>query len=131
MEMTKKKLGIALASVLMLGMVFALGVYFASVHTDLTVNEALVSKTTTCTISGYAGETKTCEIDVTNQASVPLNISIAWIEADNVNHVAYTTDMPKTLELASGDSSFVVTYVIANDSPNGLFDGDVQLARIK
>ena len=126
---TKKKIGIGVLAVMMIGMAFALGVYIANVNVTVQVDEALSTTTTTCSITGYAGETKTCTIAVNNLANVPLDVALGWTEGTNTG-VSYTTDMPKTIEVASGASEIVVSFNIDGASADGAFDGAVSLTRV-
>ena len=105
-------------------------VFIASIHVNVSVNEALSTTTTSLSISGFPGETIESIIDIHNEASVPLNIELSCTETSNVNGVTYTTDMPKILILAPGDNNVSVSHVIASNSSIGSFEGDISITRI-
>ena len=128
--MNKKYLLFGIPAILAIGFVVAAAVYFSTINTTVTVSEALSTLTTTITINPvYPGETDVATFNLTNQASVPLTLSLAWTQQDNANLVSYTTDMPKQVIVQPGENTISVAYTISTDSTIGTFDGNITLAR--
>lgn len=105
------------------------GVIYNSINVTITVSEALSTTTTAIAFTGYAGETIPQCFTVTNLANVNLNTQLTYAEATNTG-VTYSTDMPKTITLASGDNNVCVNAIITNDSDNGAVTGTVTLTRV-
>ncbi len=82
--MNKKKLLIFGIPILFIGLAMALGVYFNSVKIDSNISEPLSSSSVSLDLSAYPGETKLETIDVRNAATVPLTVSLNWIEKSNI-----------------------------------------------
>ena len=70
--------------ILMIGLIFAGTVYFFSVSTTGTINEALSTLTTDLDFTAYPGEEVTDFIEVDNIASADLYVGLDWIEKSNI-----------------------------------------------
>lgn len=130
---TKKKLSkgmLLIIGLLVLVVGVTAGILIANIPTTLTVNEALATATSGIGLTGFPGETFSASIEVLNQANVPLNVEATWTETDNINGVVYITNMPLTISLVPGWNLVDVNFVIADDSPTGDINGNVQLTRV-
>ena len=126
----KRKAVVIPAVLLLLATVVTAVVLFATVHVDVTVGEALSTTTTDVSVSGFPGEVLTQSIDINNKASVPLNISVTFLETENPDGVTYTTNMPFVKTLEPGNNTIDTAFTINHDSPIGSFNGTIELTRI-
>lgn len=128
MQVNKRFVAPAVLGLLFIATVSAV-VFFSQVQVDATVSEALSSTTLNIDVSGFPGETITQNISVQNDASVPLDVSLAWSEVSNLNTVDYTTDMPKVVTVQPGLNEIPVSFTYATDSPIGDISGTIDLSR--
>lgn len=117
-----------------IAMISAAVVYYESINVDITVDEALsVSSAMPITVIGvFPGETVTEDIDVQNDASVPLYTTLTWAEGTNLPPVSYTTGgaLSGVQTLAPGLNTLTVTWTVDASSEIGQFDGTITLDRV-
>ena len=131
--MNKKIFSLPVLIVLGLVVVSAavVGIYYYEISTTLTVNEAFSSTTTDLTFTGFPDGLEVCQnIAIDNDATVPLNAQLTWIQIDNVDDVDYTTHLPRVISIASGTADYPVCFTTNLGSAAGVVNGNVAITRV-
>jgi len=128
-KFNKKKLWLFLTPVLAIALVAAV-VYIASLNVTATVSEAISTAQTDIVISPIIGGVTCSQVSIDNAASWDLWTQLSFTETSNVGGVVYTTDLPKTVTLSSGNNQVDVCFDVTEDSPVGEIDGTVTIERV-
>ena len=131
--MINKKL-LIFGSIFAIALVSAVAVYFASVNTTITVNEAFTTSEIPLTLDGaYPDGVERCvDVSIRNDASVPLNAEIIWFEDTNGNVVLYETDadIARTDSIGTGEQLIPVCFTVETGSPVGEITGHITIERV-
>lgn len=125
---SRKKLWLFLLPLFAFALVAA--VLIANLDTTIVVSEALSTASAPFVLNTFAGGTQCQIIAVENQADWDLWVDLIFTEISNTDSVDYTTDMPKTVTLASGNNNVEVCATVTPDSPNGTVNGTIIIQRV-
>jgi len=126
---TKKVFIIPVSIILFMALVYAVSTIVATIPTTISVNEPLSSSTTSLSFSGYPGSSSSQTINVQNSGVISYNVSVDWVETSN-SGITYSTNLPKTVEVAPGSNSIMIDFSVATGSGIGSASGNVTVSRL-